>query len=109
MIQKEARLGEENERAKREKRSAEEALENLIRFRAANDDRNSQITELHQKLGNERKVRDTLNEQIRKIQQKNDELRREIEQVKNVHFPFVTMSLTFSKRSSISNFLKKAT
>jgi len=80
MIQKEARLGEENERAKREKRSAEEALENLIRFRAANDDRNSQITELHQKLGNERKVRDTLNEQIRKIQQKNDELRREIEQ-----------------------------
>lgn len=82
MIQKEARLGEENERAKREKRSAEEALENLIRFRTANDDRNSQITELHQKLGNERKVRDTLNEQIRKIQQKNDELRREIEQVK---------------------------
>ena len=95
MIQKEARLGEENERAKREKRSAEEALENLIRFRAANDDRNSQITELHQKLGNERKVRDTLNEQIRKIQQKNDELRREIEQVKNLHFPFLTMSLTF--------------
>ena len=64
MIQKEARLGEENERAKREKRSAEEALENLIRFRAANDDRNSQITELHQKLGNERKVKDTINDLI---------------------------------------------
>ena len=98
MIEKEARLGEENERAKREKRSAEKALENLIRFRAANDDRNSQITELHQKLGNERKVRDTLNEQIRKIQQKNDELRREIEQVKIYTFSFFYNEFDLSAR-----------
>ena len=80
LIQKEAKLIEDFERAKQEKRSAENALDEIVQFRNTNDDRNQQITELHHRLGDERRARDLLTEQIRKLHQKNDDLRHEISQ-----------------------------
>jgi len=78
LIQKEAKLSEDVGRAKREKRAAENALEEMLQFRAASDDRNLQLAELNRRLGEERRARDTLTEQIRKLHQKNDELRDDI-------------------------------
>lgn len=51
-----------------------------MQFRNSNDNRNREITELHQRLGDERRTRDSLAEQIRKLHQKNDDLRQVISQ-----------------------------
>jgi len=70
------KLKEEVERAKREKRTVEGVLENVLKGRRS--DKSDELAQYQSRLNEERKVKDSLLEQIRQLSTQAHSLRREL-------------------------------